>query len=311
MSKSMKNMVLLAKAQTAIDVEAVPTPALNSMLVRGMTPSIIDAEFVKRNNIRGYKGNFGSLAVGVHRMFEFEVELAGSGTAGLAPKWAALLMCCEMNETLVAVTSATYAFVGSGAPYLTLLTYLDDILIKMINCKGSASFEINPKGIPVIKFKMMGEYSTPTDATFPTGMVYTDFKKPLTVGKTNTPTCTFFGLSAAVQALSFDFANTLTWRDLIGFAGADSPDRAPTGNITFELPTIAAMNLGEIVRLGTEGEFQLIHGTLQGNIIEVKMSAVQIASKPTISNDNERAMVQVQFDILPTLGNDEIVIVAR
>jgi hypothetical protein len=311
MAKSMKNMVLLVKQEVTAGVDPVPTPAANSILVRAFTPQMISAEFVERNNIRGYKGNFGSLAVGVHREFEFEVELAGSGTAGTAPKWAPLVMACGFSETLVAITTATYAPISTGDTTVTMYGYLDGLLFKMTNCKGTVSFELNAKQIPVMKFKFLGEYSTATDATFPTGMVFTGFTKPLTVGKVNTPTFTFHGLAAVVQSLSFDVANALVWRDLIGFQGPYSADRKPTGSLTMELAAVAAANFGEIARLGTEGALQVIHGTVAGNIIQVDMPKTQLTSAPTISNDNEIAMLGVQFSINPNAGNDEMVIVAK
>lgn len=311
MGKSMKNMVLLAKQEVTLGVDPVPTPAANSILTRAMMPQMLSAEFVERNNIRGYKGNFGQLAVGVHRAFEFEVELAGSGVAGTAPKWAPLLMACGFSETLVAVTTATYAPISSGDTTVTLYGYLDGVLFKMSGCKGTVSFDVNSKAIPVMKFKFIGEYAIATDTTFPTGMVFTGFQKPLTVGKVNTPTFTMHGLAAVVQSLSFDVANTLVYRDLIGASGAHSPDRKPAGSVTMELPAVAAANFGEIARLSTEGALQLVHGLVAGNIIEVNMPKTQITSAPTISNDNEIAMLQMQFSINPNAGNDELVIVAR
>lgn len=311
MPKSMKNMVLLAKQEVTLGVDPVPTPAANSILVRALMPQIINAEFVERNNIRGYKGNFGSLAVGVHRMFEFEVELAGSGAAGTAPKWAPLLMACGFSETLVLSTTATYAPVSTGEPTVTLYGYLDGILFKMSGCKGTVSFELNSKQIPVMKFKFIGEYSAATDTAFPTGMVFTGFQKPLTVGKVNTPTLSFFGFAAVASALSFDVANALVYRDLIGFSGAYSSDRKPAGSATIELPAIAAANFGELARLGTEGALQVIHGTVAGNIIQVDMPKIQLTSAPTITNDNELALLSTQFSINPNAGNDEIVIVAK
>lgn len=311
MSKSMKNMVLLAKQEVTLGTDPVPTPAANSILVRAFTPQIINAEFVERNNIRGYKGNFGSLAVGVHRIFEFEVELAGSGAAGTAPPWAPLLMACGFSETLVAVTTATYQPITTGDTTVTLYGYLDGVLFKMLGCKGTVSFDLNAKGIPVMKFKLLGEYSAATDTDFPTGMVFTGFKQPLTVGKVNTPTLNFFGFAAVAKALSFDMANNLMWRDLIGYNGAASPDRKPKGSATIELPTVAAANFGEIARLGTEGALSLIHGTVAGNIITVDMPKIQITSSPSISNDSEIAMLGVQFSINPNAGNDEVVIVAK
>lgn len=311
MSKSMKNLVLLAKQEVTPGLDPVPTPAANSILVRGFMPQMINAEFVERNNIRGYKGNFGSLAVGVHRAFEFEVELAGSGAAGTAPKWAPLLMACGFSETLVAVTTATYQPISTGDTTVTMYGYLDGLLFKMTRCKGTVSFELNAKAIPVMKFKFIGEYSNPTDATFPTGMVFTGFIQPLTVGKVNTPTFTFHGLAAVCQNLGFDVANNLVYRDLIGASGPYSSDRKPTGSATIELPTVAAANFAEIARLGTEGALQVVHGLLAGNIIQVDMPKTQLTSPPTISNDNELAMLGLQFSINPNAGNDEIVIVAK
>lgn len=311
MAKSMKNLVLLAKQEVSTGVDPVPTPAANAILVRGFTPQLINAEFVERNLIKGSKGNFGSLAVGVHRMFEFEVELAGSGAAGTAPKWAPLLMACGFNETLVASTTATYAPISTGDTTVTMYGYLDGLLFKMTAAKGTVSFDLNAKQIPVMKFKFLGEYSTPTDTVFPTGMVFTGFQKPLTVSKINTPTFTIHALAGVCNALSFDVANNLVYRDLIGASGPYSSDRKPTGSATIEVPTVAAANFAELARLGTEGALQLVHGTVAGNIIQVDMPKVQFNSAPTISNDNEIAMLGLGFSINPNAGNDELVIVAK
>jgi hypothetical protein len=311
MPKSMKNMLLLAKTQPVLDTDPVPTPAANSMLVRAMTPQIINAEFVERSNIRGYKGNFGSLSVGVHRMMEFEIELAGAGAAGSAPKYSPVLLACDFAETLLASTSATYQMVSSGGAMATLYGYLDGVLFKMLNCKGSTSFELNSKNIPVIKVKMIGEYSAATDVTFPTTQVFTGFQKPLTVGKVNTPTFTAFGFSPVVQNFSVDVANALVYRDLIGYSGAYSSDRKPTGSMTIEMPSIAAASFGEIARLNTETALNLVHGTVPGNIVDISLPKIQLTSAPTITNDNEIAMVGLQFSVNPNAGNDEIVIVVR
>lgn len=311
MPKSMKLAVLLAKVQVAVGTESVPTPAANAMLVRMSKPSIITAEYVQRNLLRGFKGNFGSLAVGVHREIEIELELAGPGTAGLAPKWAPLLLACGTNETLLALTSATYALVGSGEPVLTIVSHIDGVDFKMTDCKGSVSGEVNSKNIPVLKFKFMGKYSTMADATFPTGMVYSDFQMPKTVGHVNTPTLTFFGFAGVVQSLTFDIANILNWKDRVNGSGAESPDRKPVGTITMEMPTVAALNFGELARLGTEGALQLVHGVTAGNIIQLSMPKVQLTSDPTINDDNDTAMVSAQFSILPNTGNDEFSLVAR
>lgn len=311
MPKSMKNMLLLAKVQSAIDTDPVPTPAANAILVRAMTPQPISAEFVERNLIRAAKGNYGSLSTSLHREIDLEVELAGSGAAGTAPKWAPLLLACGFSETLLAATSATYNLVSSGEPFVAIYAYLDGLLFKMLNCKGNTSVELNAKGIPVLKMKFLGEYQIATDVTFPTGAVFTGFQKPLTVGKVNTPTFTMFGFSPIATAFSFDVVNALIYRDEIGYSGANSNDRKPTASATIELPAIAVANFGEIVKANAQSALQIIHGTTAGNIVEINMPAIQINAAPAISNDNEIARIGLSFSVNPSAGNDEIVIVCR
>lgn len=311
MAKSMKNMVLLAKLQSTVDVDPMPTGAADAIQCRAMTPTMISADFVERNNIRGYKGNFGQLVASVHREFDFEVELAGSGAAGTAPAYGSLLKACGFNETIVPTTSVAYAPVSSGEPLITLYGYLDGILFKMINAKGTVSFEMNPKAIPVMKFKFIGEYSTPSDTALPVGTDYSKFIAPLTVGKINTSVGLVHGVPVCISAFTFDVANALTYRDLINCGGAYSSDRKPSGSVTFEVTSVATKNWAEVVRLATLDAIQLVHGTVPGNIVQVDMPKVQFNAAPTLSNDNEIAMLQAGFSIQPNLGNDELVLTVK
>lgn len=308
MSKSMKQILLLAAVQTARGNPAVPVPGTNAILARATTPSLINAEFVSRNLIRPYKGSSPQIAVGVHRAFDCEVELAGSGAAGTAPKFDALLKACGFASTITAGTSVVYTPVSSGEPLLTIYGYLDGILFKMENTNATVAFDINAKQIPVMKFKFMGDYSDATDVTMPTGVSYTGFTQPLTVGKDNTPTFTVHGVAAACSALSIDLAAQQTYRDLIGFKGAISPDRQPAGSMTIELDTIASKNWGVAVKQGAQGALQLVHGTSAGNIVQIDAPALQISSAPTIQDQDSVAMLSMNFMLPPVSGNDELVL---
>jgi hypothetical protein len=307
----MQLVALLAKTESTFNTDAVPTPALNAMMARVSSPTPISAEFADRPLMRGHKGNFGKLAVGAHREIDVEVELAGSGAAGTAPKWAPLLMACGFSETLTASTSAVYNLISSGDPSLTLYSYLDGLLFKMTGARGTASFDFNAKGVPVMKCKFFGEYSAASDAAFPTGLVWTGWQKPLTVGKVNTPTFTVQGFTGVCQALSVDLSNELSWQDKINAAYAWNADRDPSGSFTLELPTAAAWNVGEVVRLGTEGALQLVHGTTAGNIIQLDAPKLQLVSAPNIGNNNKLATVSANFTLNPNAGNDELVITVK
>ncbi|CAM8626951.1 Phage tail tube protein-like [Comamonadaceae bacterium] len=311
MPMSMKNMLLLVKQEVTFNVDPVPTAAANAILARGMTPKPISAEMVDRPLIRGFKGNSSKLAVGVHREFEFEVELAGAGAAGTAPKWAPLLMACDFSQTLTAGVSAAYQPVSNGGSSVTIYGYLDGLLFKLTGGKGTVSFDTNAKAIPVMKFKFFGEYSPQTDTILPSGAVFTGFQKPLTVGKVNTPTFSIFGQSGVCSALSFDVANALSWRENIGAAYANSADRAISGSATIELPSTATLNLGELLRNATEGPLQLVHGTVPGNIVQFDAPKVQLTSDPTISDDTSVAMAGLSFSLNPNTGNDELVLTVK
>ncbi|HEY1102982.1 MAG TPA: phage tail tube protein [Burkholderiaceae bacterium] len=306
MSKSMKNMILTAKKQVSQGVDPVPTPAANAMLVRALAPKPISVEFLERNNIRASQGTTGKLSAGVHRVFEFEHELAGSGVVATAPKWGVLLHGCKFQETVTPATNVVYSLISSLVPRLTLYGYLDGILWKMVDAWGTVSFELNAKSIPVAKYRYLGEYQTAVDAAFPTTEDYSGFIKPVTVGKLNTPSFTFHGHAGVMSQLSIDVGNELSYRDLVQGGGPHSPDRTVTGSTTFELPSIADKNWGEVVRLNSEGALQLVHGNVAGNIIQFDVPNAQITGEPTINDDNKVAMIQLPFSGNLNAKNDEL-----
>lgn len=310
MSKSMKKMLLLAAVQADIGVAVEPTAAANAMMVRGFTPEPIVADQVERNLIRPYKGNSGKLTAGEHRKFGFEIELAGSGTAGVAPAWAPLLLACGFAETVTADTSVEYAPVSEGEPVLTLYGYVDGTLFKMSDAKGTVSFDLTPKGIPVMKFEFLGTYAPPSEGAMPMDVDYSKFVQPLVVGKRNTPTLEIFEHAGCTSAFSINWANQLAWREMINCAGTRSPDRTPTGSITMEFPKVDVKNWTEIVRKGEVGALNVVHGTAPGNIIELQMPRIQ-PGVFSLSDDQGVAMMQLPFDINPVQGDDELVIVVR
>ncbi|CAN7202731.1 phage tail tube protein [Acidovorax sp. LjRoot118] len=310
MAKSMKKMLLLAAIQLSAGVDAAPVAATNAILCRALMPEPISGEQVERNLIRPYKGNSGKLFVGEHRKLTCEVELAGSGTPGDVPAWGPLLRACGFAETITVGTDVVYEPVSGGEPLLTLYSYLDGTKFVMVDCKGTVSFELNAKGIPIMKFEFIGTYTVATEGAMPTGVDYSMFVQPKTVGKTNTPTFTFHGLAACTSAFTITWGNTLEWRELINCASTHSADRKPTGNITMELPTVTTKNWAEVVRLNTVGAASLVHGTLAGNIVELDLPQIQCGIF-TLQDDQSVAMMSMPFDLMPLDGDDELRIIVR
>lgn len=302
----MKRLVLLAVVQSAKGTPGTPVPGTNAILCKGFTPKPISGKVIERNLITGFKGNQSGGFTGEHRVFEFEVELAGSGAAGTAPKFAPLLLGCGLSETLLATTSATYALTNGVGSYLTLYGYLDGVLFKVTDALGTVSGSLNSEEYPTLKFTFTGAYEAMTDVTMPTGMVYTGFIKPVAVGKANTATFTVDGLALVMKSFTWDLANQVAWRDWVGDSGARNPDRKPVASAVFELTTVAAKDWGEATRLGVFMPLVIEHGKVAGNIAKLTAPKLQINAEPTISDEGGTALLSVSFAVTPNTGNDEL-----
>ncbi len=304
----MRKMLVLAVAQAGIGVPGAPTPAANAIQARAVSPNLLNAEYQKRTLLKGFKGNYGSFTVGEHNAIEFEVELAQVGAAGTASPLAALLKGCGWNETISAGVSAVYGLISADPTYLTIWCYLDGVLIKLEDAWGNVSAELNPKGIPVLKFRFIGTYVPVTDAAIPAGANFAAFLKPKPLGKTNTPTFTVHGVAVKASAFSWDLGNKLEWRSLLNFEGVSSVDREPTARVAFELTTVAIKDWAETVRANTEAAIQMIHGATAGNIVQLDMPKFMFTADPAIQDVGGVAFLSGQGSLNPNLGDDEIVL---
>ena len=306
----MRNMLLMAKTEVTAGVDSVPTAALNSILARGIAPKPVNAEFADRDLIKPYFGYTGQIQVQAFSIIEFEVELAGSGALGVAPKWGSLLRACGFTETVVATTKVDYTPLTSVQSTVTIHCFLDGIRHVMTGCKGLVSFPLNAKGIPVMKFVFTGLAGTITDLANPAGSDFTGFIAPLAVNKQNTPTFTIHSTAVKATEFSIDMGNQVDYRNYIGSEDVTFTNRTPKGSATFEYDPIATKDWWTIIKNGTLNPLQMIHGTVAGNIIQIDAPKVQI-SDPQLSDDNGLAMLGVNLALQPNLGNDEILISVR
>ena len=310
MAKLMRNMLVLAKIQPTPGVDSIPTAALNSILARGVTPTPVNAEFIDRDLTKPYFGHTGQVQSQAYSMIEFEVEIAGAGAAGTAPKYGPLLRSCGFGETITVGTKVDYSPITSSQEAVTLHCYLDGLKYAMTDCKGAVSFAFNAKGIPVMRFKYIGFVSTPIDDPVPSGSVFTGFTAPLAVNKANTPTFELHGIAVRATALEIDMANQVDYRNYIGNEAVTFTERKPTGKTTFELDTIAVKDWYDAIKNGTLSTLELIHGVTAGNIVELNSPKVQLTN-PAISDDNGLAMFSVDLALQPNAGNDELVLSVR
>jgi hypothetical protein len=310
MAKLMRNMLVLAKIQPTPGTDSAPTAALNSILAKGVAPQPVNAEFVDRELMVPYFGHTGQVQSQSYSMIEFEVELAGAGTAGDAPKYGPLLRACAFGETIESGVQVDYSPITSAQEAVTIHCFLDGLKYAMTDCKGSVAFGLSAKNIPVMKFKFTGLVSSPTDTANPTDSDFTDFMAPLAINKVNTPTFNLHSIPVRATTLDIDMANQVDYRNYIGMEAVTLTDRKPVGNATFELDTMATKNWYTTIKNGTLSPLELVHGTTAGNIIEINAPKVQITN-PSISDDNGLAMLGVSLSLQPNAGNDELVLTVR
>jgi hypothetical protein len=235
----------------------------------------------------------------------FEVELAGSGTAGTAPRYDALLKSCAMSATIVASTSVTYAPVSSSFSSCTIVYNVDGVQHKLTGARGTVTMNCQLGQIPTLQFEMTGIYNAPTDTAQP-AVTYSNQATPLIFKEGNTSSFQFFSYSGCLSMVSFNLANEIVYRELIGCTKEVLiTDRRPAGEVMIEAPTIATKDYFTIALGSTTGNLTFLHGTTAGNRVTFTASQADV-TQPTYSDQDGIQMLTLPYVALPTTaGNNE------
>jgi hypothetical protein len=108
-----KKRVLLAKIESVYGTDPTPTGAANAILVRNLNVVPLEMDLATRENIRPFLGNQEDIVGAIYATTDFEVEMAGSGTPGVAPAIGPLFRACGKSETILAAAVTGSATAGS------------------------------------------------------------------------------------------------------------------------------------------------------------------------------------------------------
>jgi hypothetical protein len=301
-----RKRLILAKTESTYGTDPTPTGSANAILVRNLEITPLQADTVTRDLIRPYLGNSDQLLAQTRVEVTFEVELAGSGTAGTAPAYGPVLKACGLSETVVATTSVTYAPVSASFSSVTIYFHNDGIRHKVTGCRGT--FELNAEvgQIPVISFTMTGIYNAPTDESLPSP-TYANQAAPLIFKNGNTSNFSIFSYSGCLQSLSFQMANEVIYRELVGCTKESLiVNRAPAGDVVIEAPSIATKDFFTIATGSSTGSISFQHGGTAGNIVTFTTAQSDIAN-PSYSDQDGIQMLNLPYVAVPTsAGNDEL-----
>jgi hypothetical protein len=299
-----RKRLILVKTESTYGTDSTPA-GTDALLVRNLDITPLSGDVVSRDLIRPYMGNFDQLISMTSVAINFEVELAGSGTAGTAPKYDAILKACGLAATIVASTSVTYAPVSASFSSATIYFNVDGVLHKLTGCRGSMNMSCAVGAIPTLAFNLTGVYNAPTDTAQP-AVTYSAQATPLIFREGNTSAFSFFSYSGILQSVDFNLANDLVYRELVGGTKETLiTDRKPAGTVMIEAPTIATKDFFTTALASSTGNLTFLHGTTAGNRVTFLASQVDVLN-PTYQDQDSIMMLSVPYVAIPTTaGNNE------
>ena len=299
-----RKRLIQVKKESTYGTDSTPA-GTDALLVRNLDITPLSGDVVSRDLIRSYLGNFDQLIAQTSVAINFEVELAGSGTAGTAPKYDAILKACGLAATIVASTSVTYAPVSASFSSATIYFNVDGVLHKLTGCRGSMNMSCAVGAIPTLAFNLTGVYNSPTDTAAPAA-TYSAQATPLVFREGNTSAFSFFSYSGILQSVDFNLSNDLVYRELVGGTKETLiTDRKPAGTVMIEAPTITAKDFFTTALASSTGNLTFLHGTTAGNRVTFLASQVDVIN-PTYQDQDSIMMLSVPYVAIPTTaGNNE------
>jgi len=318
MARYIRNTVILAKIESVYGTDPTPTGAANAMLVANTS---IEYAYnnVNRDLLRGYFGGSEQL-VGTRQVnIGFDVELSGSGDAGLtAPAWAPLLKACGFGES-DAGAYFEYTPVSTSLPSVTIYYYLDGVLHKALGCRGTVEFRMGLGEKPSMAYRFSGldggvtavANATPTLTAFQKPVVITDANAgDVTLGCTYSGGALVSGTAYSSRGLTLNLNAAVQFIPLLGGEQVDITDRDVSGSASLDLDAAAVATFKTAVDANTTTSAGFSYGTASGNQIVMYMPSVQRIN-PRAEDYNGRVLMTYDLRVLPSTGNDELKIVVK
>jgi len=304
-----RKRVILIEEESTYNTDAGPDGA-DAVLVKDLSIVPQQSDVVSRDLIRPYLGASEQLLANTRVECTFSVELAGSGTAGTAPRYGKALKACGFSETVAANTSVTYDPVSASFDSVTIHYNLDGVRHKVTGARGTFSITANVGEIPTIDFTMTGVYVAPDDSAQPS-VTYANQATPLIFKQGNTTGLNVMGLTTAkLSSYSLEMGNEIVYRELVGGSGEVLlTNRNVTGSVSIEAVALGTKDYFALALANTLGIIEFTHGTSAGNIVKVDSAKADI-SDVSYGDLDGIAMLEIPFTAVPsTAGNDEIELV--
>lgn len=321
MARYARNTAIAAKIETTYRTDATPAGATNAILVSNQTINPLNAQNVDRDLVRPWLGASEQLVGTAYKEVSFDVEIAGSGSAGTAPAFGPLLRACALAEAITVSSRVDYTPISTAFESITLYYADDGVLHKLLGARGDVELALGLGDRPVLRFRFIGIDGGDAAGSI-SGVSYTAFQKPLVVTDANTGDITL-GCSYSAGALSggtpygsrglasLKLGNALVHNPLLTGEEIDITQREVTGSFQLDLTAAQEVTLMATVKAnGTQGlGFQ--HGTAAGNIALIHVPNAQLLN-PSKQDMNGRRLIGYDFRGVPgAAGNDDVRLVFK
>ena len=314
-TRYMRNTAILAKAESTYGTDSTPTEAANALLISNVSITPLAASNVDRDLIRPYFGHSEQLVGPNYVQMSFDVELAGSGTAGTAPAYGPLLKACGFTETATASVRTEYTLNTPVTGSVTIYYYSDGVRHKALGCRGNVRFIMTAGGRPMMRFEFSGLDGGVAAAT-PSALTLTSFKTPMVImdstagdlifGATYIAATPALGGASSYpsQGIEIDLGNQVQYTPILGGEIIDITDRKTTGSIVLDLTAADEVTfLGNVKSAFMQG-LGLMLGTTAGYKVMFHAPNVQLIN-PRKQDVNGKLMVAFDARFCPSSGNDE------
>ncbi|AGH58012.1 hypothetical protein RHVG_00047 [Rhodovulum phage RS1] len=302
-----KSKVLLFGLETTPGTDAAPTGATNAILAKNISLSPMEGNDEARALELPYQGADPSIPTELHMKLSFTVELVGSGAAGTAPSCGPLLRACAMAETIDAGVSVTYNKVSDGHESASIYLWIGNTLYKMLYAKGDANLKIDTQKIPSIEFTFTGLWVKPAETAQATPDLAAQIANaPKLATTASTPTFSIDGTDLVLRSFTWNFANTVATRFLIGGESILITDQADAMSATVEALPLTSFDPFTLAQDQSRVALQLIHGTQAGKIITLDAPALQLQRLSGLENQQNIKEWPLKGMLLPDAGNDQV-----
>jgi len=300
---------LIAKIESAYGSDPTPVGGSDAIQVTNLEVTPIESDNVQAAAYQGFIGNStrGTLVANKRVSVTFDVELSGSGTAGTAPAFGPLLKACGLSETIVAVTSVTYAGVSSSFDSATIYCFYDGTRHKITGARGTVSFNMTAGQFPTASFVMTGIYNAPDDTALSGTFTVANQAAALEINDTNVTTATFHGVtSVRLESLDLALNNEVLYKETASSQEVLITNRTPGGTAVIEAPAVGTTDYFAKATAVTTGNSSFVIGATGGNIITLTMAQTDITGV-SYGDTNGVISLSMPYLALPTTsGNDEI-----